>query len=154
MSAVLKPETWFRPLVESDLESVMAIERDLYEYPWTPGNFRDSLNAGYSCWAMIGPGHDLIGYAVLMLGAGEAHLLNLSIARAAQRRHHGTRLLHYLIGATRRYGATRLFLEVRPSNLPGRALYARNGFVEAGRRRDYYPARTGREDAIILSLAI
>jgi len=153
MSAVLKPQSWFRPLVESDLESVMAIECDLYEYPWTFGNFRDSLNAGYSCWAMIGA-HGPIGYAVLMLGAGEAHLLNLSIERDAQRQGYGTRLLHHLIGVTRRYGATRLFLEVRPSNLSGRALYARNGFVEVGKRRGYYPARNGREDAIVLSLAI
>jgi len=153
MSAVLKPESWFRPLVESDLESVMALERDLYEYPWTAGNFRDSLNAGYSCWVMHGP-QGMIGYAVLMLGVGEAHLLNLSIARPAQRRHHGTRLLHHLIGVTRRYGARRLFLEVRPSNVPGRALYARNGFSEVVTRRGYYPAADGREDAIVLSLAI
>jgi ribosomal-protein-alanine N-acetyltransferase len=153
MSAVLKPESWFRPLVEDDLESVMVLESELYEHPWTPGNFRDSLKTGYSCWAMLGqPG--LIGYAVLLLGAGEAHLLNLSIARAAQRQRHGTRLLHHLIGVTRRYGATRLYLEVRPSNIPGRALYAGNGFAEVGVRRDYYPGRGGREDAIVLSLAI
>ena len=153
MSAVLKPQVSLRPLVESDLESLMAIERDLYEYPWTPGNFRDSLNAGYSCWAVVGE-YSLVGYAVLMLGAGEAHLLNLSVARQMQRRGLGTYLLHHLIGVTRRYGAARLFLEVRPSNLSGRALYERNGFVEVGTRRDYYPARQGREDAIILSLAI
>jgi [ribosomal protein S18]-alanine N-acetyltransferase len=153
MSAVLKPETWFRPLVESDIEPVMALESGLYEYPWTPGNFRDSLNAGYSCWAVLDR-NGLFGYAVLMLGAGEAHLLNLSIAPHAQRQGHGTHLLHHLIGVTRRYGATRLFLEVRPSNLPGRALYARNGFVEVGTRRGYYPARHGREDAIVLSLTI
>ncbi|MCZ7564457.1 MAG: GNAT family N-acetyltransferase [Burkholderiales bacterium] len=117
MSAVLKPQPAFRPLVERDLPAVMAIERDLYEYPWSPGNFRDSLAAGYSCWAMAAP-HGLLGYAVLMLGAGEAHLLNLSIARDAQRRGHGTRLLRHLLGVTRRYGATRLFLEVRRRTSP------------------------------------
>lgn len=153
MSAVLKPQPAFRPLVERDLPAVMAIERDLYEYPWSPGNFRDSLAAGYSCWAMAAP-HGLLGYAVLMLGAGEAHLLNLSIARDAQRRGHGTRLLRHLLGVTRRYGATRLFLEVRPSNVAGRALYARSGFAEVGVRRGYYPARAGREDALVLSVAL
>ena len=153
MSAVLKPQVSLRPLDERDLEAVMAIERDIYEHPWTPGNFRDSLEAGYSCWAMIGA-HGLVGYAILTLGAGEAHLLNLSVARDAQRRGLGTYLLHHLIGVARRYGAARLFLEVRPSNHTGRALYARNGFVEVGIRRGYYPARRGREDAIVLSLAI
>ncbi len=153
MSAVLKPQTWFRPLVEADLIAVMAIERDLYEFPWTPGNFRDSLTAGYSCWALVGD-EGLIGYAVLMLGAGEAHLLNLSIARSAQRRGHGTRLLHHLLGVTRRYGATRVLLEVRPSNTAGRALYAKNGFYDLGTRRGYYPAVKGREDAIVLALVL
>jgi len=153
MSAVLKPQPRFRPLAESDLAAVMTIERDLYEFPWSPGNFRDSLAAGYSCWAMLSE-RRLIGYAVLMLGAGEAHLLNLSIARAEQRRGHGTRLLHHVLGVARRYGVARLLLEVRPSNAEARALYARNGFAELGVRRGYYPARHGREDALVLSVAL
>jgi ribosomal-protein-alanine N-acetyltransferase len=153
MSAVLKPQPRFRPLAESDLATVMAMERDLYEFPWSPGNFRDSLAAGYSCWAMTAGGA-LVGYAVLMLGAGEAHLLNLSITRGEQRKGYGTRLLHHLLGVTRRYGASRLFLEVRPSNVAARALYARHGFAEVGVRRGYYPARSGREDALVLSLPL
>jgi len=153
MSAVLKPHAEFRPLAESDLAPVMAIEQDLYEFPWSPGNFRDSLSAGYSCWAMVF-GEALIGYAVLMLAAGEAHLLNLSIARGAQRRGYGTALLLHVLGVTRRYGATRLYLEVRPSNAAGRALYARHGFAEVGVRPGYYPARAGREDALVLSMAL
>jgi [ribosomal protein S18]-alanine N-acetyltransferase len=153
MSAVLKPEPGFRPLVERDLESVAAIERDLYEFPWTLGNFHDSLAAGYSCWAMTSE-HGLVGYAVLMLGAGEAHLLNLSIARSEQRKGYGSRLLYHLLGVTRRYGASRLMLEVRPSNAAGRALYARHDFAEIGVRRGYYPARSGREDALVLSFTL
>ncbi|MCC6610706.1 MAG: ribosomal protein S18-alanine N-acetyltransferase [Burkholderiales bacterium] len=153
MSAVLQPQPRFRPLVESDLAAVMTIERDLYEFPWSPGNFRDSLAAGYSCWALT-EGRALIGYAVLMLGAGEAHLLNLSIGRSEQRKGYGTRLLHHLLAVTRRYGASRLFLEVRPSNAAARALYARDGFAEVGVRRGYYPARSGREDALVLSLPL
>ena len=153
MSAVLKPEPGFRPLVERDLESVAAIERDLYEFPWTLGNFHDSLAAGYSCWAMTSA-HGLVGYAVLMLGAGEAHLLNLSIARSEQRKGYGSRLLHHALGVTRRYGASRLMLEVRPSNAAGRALYARHGFAEIGVRRGYYTARIGREDALVLSFTL
>lgn len=153
MSAVLKPKTHFRPLAQGDLEAVMAIEHDLYEFPWSVGNFRDSLAAGYSCWAML-HGERLIGYAVLMLGAGEAHLLNLSIVRSEQRRGCGTQLLHHVLAVTRRYGASRLYLEVRPSNAAARALYAKHGFAEIGTRRGYYPARAGREDAIVLGIAL
>jgi ribosomal-protein-alanine N-acetyltransferase len=153
MSAVLKLQPRFRPLAERDLAAVMTIERDLYEFPWSVGNFHDSLAAGYSCWAMVSA-QRLIGYAVLMLGPGEAHLLNLTIARDAQRQGHGTRLLHHVLGVARRYGVARLFLEVRPTNAAARALYAQQGFSEVGVRRGYYPARDGREDALLLSVAL
>jgi ribosomal protein S18 acetylase RimI-like enzyme len=45
-----------------------------------------------------------------------------------------------------------LYLEVRPSNQPARRMYERFGFRQLGLRRDYYPAMTGREDALFLGL--
>lgn len=150
MSALPRPEPRIRPLAERDLDPVVAIERELYEFPWTLGNFRDSLAAGYSCWAYHGA-DGLVGYAVMMIGAGEAHLLNLSIAAACQRRGYGRQLLEHLMGVARIYGARVLLLEVRPSNLAGRALYAAYGFEQVGIRRAYYPARDGREDALLLN---
>jgi ribosomal-protein-alanine N-acetyltransferase len=153
MSAVLRPEPWIQPLAERDLEAVAAIERELYEFPWTLGNFRDSLAAGYSCWGVHSE-RGLIGYAVMTLGANEAHLLNLSIAGPCQRRGLGAMLLEQLLGAAQAYGADVLFLEVRPSNAAARALYRRRGFRQAGVRKGYYPARKGREDALLLSLAL
>ena len=150
MSAVLQPEAWFEPMCENDLEAVMAIERRIYEFPWTYGNFRDSLRSGYQC-VVYRSREGLVGYAILMVGAGEAHLLNLSIAEAQQRRGHGERLLCYVIGLARANRATRLFLEVRPSNEGARALYVRHGFARIGVRRDYYPAASGREDALVLA---
>jgi|SRR5262252_3417539 ribosomal-protein-alanine N-acetyltransferase len=153
MSAVLQPDPWIQPLKERDIETVAAIEREIYEFPWTLGNFRDSLAAGYSCWALDSP-EGLIGYAVMMLGASEAHLLNLSIAPSYQRRGLGAGLLEHLIRIARAYGAHVIFLEVRRSNTAGQRLYARYGFAESGLRKDYYPAARGREDALIFSLAL
>ena len=153
MSAVLRPEPWIQPLAERDLDEVAAIERELYEFPWTLGNFRDSLSAGYSCWGYHA-GDGLLGYAVMMLGASEAHLLNLSIVERYQRRGYGASLLEHLLRAARSYGAAAVFLEVRPSNPGARRLYARRGFKQVGVRRGYYPARHGREDALVLSLAL
>jgi ribosomal-protein-alanine N-acetyltransferase len=153
MSAVLRSEPRIRPLAVADLDAVDAIERTIYEFPWTLGNFRDSLAAGYSCWALHGA-EGLMGYAVMMLGASEAHLLNLSIAAPCQRRGLASRLLEHLLAVARGYGAHVLFLEVRPTNLAARRLYARYGFGQAGTRRGYYPAREGREDALLLSLAL
>ena len=151
MSAVLQPRQGFEPMGECDLEPVIEIEQRIYAFPWTPGNFRDSLRAGYSCWVCRG-GEGLLGYAVLMLAAGEAHLLNLTIDSPFHRRGHGGRMLRHLVGAARDYGAQVLFLEVRPSNTAGLALYARHGFHRIGVRRDYYPAQGGREDALVLAL--
>ena len=152
MSAVLRPAPSLEPMSEADLRAVIEIEEGLYEFPWTFGNFRDSLRAGYGCWTYRDDGGQLIGYAVLMLAAGEAHLLNLSVAARAQRRGHGSSLLAQVVAIAREHGAKVLFLEVRPTNEVGRRLYAGYGFNQVGVRRGYYPARRGREDALVLAL--
>jgi [ribosomal protein S18]-alanine N-acetyltransferase len=150
MSAVLRP-AGFEPMRDGDLRAVLEIEESIYEFPWTHGNFRDSLRAGYACWVMR-EGRRVIAYAVLMLAAGEAHLLNLSVAVGSQRRGRGLNLLHHVVQAARAEKAKVLFLEVRPSNAAGQRLYARYGFRQIGVRRGYYPARKGREDALVLAL--
>src|SRR5262245_16920664 len=151
MSAVLRPAPAFEPMRESDLRAVLEIEESIYEFPWTLGNFRDSMRAGYACW-VVRDGKRVIGYAILMLAGGEAHLLNLSIAAHAQRRGPGADLLHNLVAVARERQAKVLFLEVRPTNDVGQRLYARYGFRQIGVRRGYYPARKGREDALVLAL--
>jgi ribosomal-protein-alanine N-acetyltransferase len=153
MSAVPATRVGLLPLAEEDLGALMEIERDLYPFPWTHGNFRDSLKAGYSCWGLWRDG-ELIGYAVMMMGPDEAHLLNLSVAAAHQRRGYASLVLRELFAVARERGAHRLFLEARPSNAPARALYARFGFEEVGTRRGYYPDHDGREDAIVLAIEL
>jgi ribosomal-protein-alanine N-acetyltransferase len=153
MSAVLKQAPRLAPMADADLEAVLAIEQAVYTHPWTRGNFADSLRAGYQCctWRM---GAELVGYFVLLAAAGEAHLLNLSIAEGRQRRGHGAALLREAMRVAREGGARNLFLEVRPSNLAGKALYERFGFKQIAQRRGYYPALGGREDALVLSCAL
>ena len=145
--------TRFRRMTESDLDAVMAIEQVIYTHPWTRGNFADSLAAQSSCCVMEHHGV-IVGYAVLMTGAGEAHLLNLSIASAWQWRGLGRELLHYVVGVARGMGVRKIFLEVRASNAAARALYAKSHFREIGVRRGYYPATAGREDAIVLEYVV
>ena len=153
MSAVLKPAPVLAPMREQDLVEVMAVESALYTHPWTRGNFSDSLRAAYDCrtWRL---GHELLGYFILMVAMGEAHLLNLSIAEPHQRRGYGTALLNEVTALARKLGAKDLFLEVRPSNRGAQELYYRYGFRKIAVRRGYYPARVGREDALVLSLAL
>ena len=151
MSAVLRPAPSLEPMSEADLRAVIEIEEGLYEFPWTLGNFRDSLRAGYACW-VYRDGKRLIGYAVLMLAAGEGHLLNLSVAGYAQRRGHGRNMLDNVVRVAREHKTKVLFLEVRPTNQVGQRLYSGYGFRQVGVRRGYYPARKGREDALVLAL--
>jgi ribosomal-protein-alanine N-acetyltransferase len=138
---------------EQDLDQVMAIDSAIYSHPWTRGNFADSLRASYEC-RTLKLGGELAGYFVLMVAAGEAHLLNLSIAAAHQRAGHGTALLAQAAELARKLGARSLFLEVRPSNRGAQALYTRLGFRKVAVRRGYYPAHTGREDALVLALPL
>jgi len=153
MSAVLKNLPVLGAMRESDLGEVMLIEDAIYSHPWTRGNFADSLVAGYECrtWRMD---RELLGYFVLMVAAGEAHLLNLSVAPAHQRKGHGATLLREAAAIARARGARGVFLEVRPSNAGAQALYTRFGFRRIAVRRGYYPAHSGREDALVLTLAL
>jgi ribosomal-protein-alanine N-acetyltransferase len=153
MNAVLRPDIRLQAMAESDLDEVLAIERAVYEFPWTWGNFNDSMRAGYDCWTYR-KGGALVGYCILMAAAEEAHLLNLSIGSDFQGEGHGRRLLEHVIGEAQRRGARLLFLEVRPSNPAARQLYASRGFRQIGTRRDYYPARSGREDALVLAIEL
>jgi [ribosomal protein S18]-alanine N-acetyltransferase len=151
MSAVLSEAPLLRPMVPGDLDGVIRIERMIYEHPWTLGNFRDSLHAGYSCW-MLECGGSVAGYGVLMIGVEEAHVLNLSVAREWQRCGLGRYLLQHFITIARSENVRCILLEVRLSNTPARALYAQAGFRELYVRSGYYPGAQGREDAILMGL--
>ena len=139
------------PMQETDLDAVLEIERAVYSHPWTRPNFADSLRSAYQCWTARESGV-LAGYFVLSAAAGEAHLLNLSIAMRYQRRGQGRAMLREVIAIARSLQAQRLFLEVRPSNRPAIMLYEGTGFQQLAVRRGYYPAHGGREDALVFAL--
>lgn len=153
MSALLDNLPVYRRMTANDLDAVMATENEIYPHPWTHGNFSDSLAAGYHCWIMELAG-TMVGYSVVMIAAGEAHLLNLGIAAAWQRRGLGSEMLEFLVRLARDFHAHKIYLEVRPSNFAGRKLYAGAGFSEIATRRDYYPDTQGREDAVVMELVL
>ncbi len=137
-------------MTEADLDAVAAAEARIHPYPWTRGNFADSLAAGHGAW-LAKEGERMIGYAVMMPALDEAHLLNISVLPELQRSGRGSALLIHVFAQARLQAATRMLLEVRPGNVSGQGFYRRHGFVEIGRRRDYYPAHGGREDAIVMA---
>ena len=147
------PAGTLRPMREDDLDAVHAVEIRAYEFPWTVGIFRDCLRADYPAWLLQHNG-EIVGYFLMSIAAGEAHVLNICIDPARQGQGHGRHLLRAMMHVARGRGAERVFLEVRPSNAGAIALYHSEGFNEIGRRPRYYPARDGREDALVMAIEL
>jgi ribosomal-protein-alanine N-acetyltransferase len=143
-------ESELRLMTYTDLKQVIDIETQVYKYPWTRGIFRDCLRVGYSCWVITND-ISIIGYGIVMLAAGEAHILNLCIKPECQKKGLGRKMLHHLVNQARIISTDMILLEVRRSNQLAIDLYLSEGFHELGVRNAYYPSEEGREDAIILA---
>ena len=167
MSAVFKPadllEARFEPMTHDALTQVASVEQSAYKYPWTLGNFSDSLNSGYQAQVLMGgqTNPELLGYFVAMKGVDETHLLNITVAPRHQMQGWGRLMLDALALWSRGQGAQWLWLEVRASNAHAKALYLRYGFREVGLRKGYYPeggngllGTPAREDAVVMSFAL
>jgi ribosomal-protein-alanine N-acetyltransferase len=147
------PEIRIRPMTEADVSEVFAVERASYQFPWSEGIFRDCLRVGYVC-RVLTLESQVIGYGVMSVGAGEAHVLNLCVADSFRCRGLGRRMLGYLLERGSAAGMSEAFLEVRPSNTAAIRLYQAVGFEQVGMRRGYYQAVGGREDAAVLRLTL
>jgi [ribosomal protein S18]-alanine N-acetyltransferase len=155
VSALPSSGLYLRAMAYGDLDRVLEVERVAYGFPWTRGNFVDSLAAGYLAEMLLDERGALVGYYLALQGVDEMHLLNLTVAPVHQRRGHARMLLDALEQRCHERQVPRLWLEVRASNARARQLYAARGFAEVGLRRGYYPAGKGlREDAIVMGLLL
>jgi [ribosomal protein S18]-alanine N-acetyltransferase len=143
----------FRAMIPSDIPGVTAVERASYEFPWSEGIFRDCLRVGYLCRIAECEG-EVVSYGIVAMGAGEAHILNICVSATMRCRGVGRQMMNLLLERSRQAGMGEVFLEVRPSNMHAIALYQSLGFVEVGRRKAYYQAVDGREDALVLRLQL
>ena len=167
MSAVFKPadslEARLEPMTHAALTQVASVEQSAYKFPWTQGNFSDSLNSGFEAQMLMGgqASPELLGYFVAMKGVDETHLLNITVTPKYQLQGWGRLMLDALALWSRGQGAQWLWLEVRTSNTHAKALYTRYGFREVGLRKAYYPeggnslpGTPAREDAVVMSLSL
>ena len=139
-----------RGMAEADVDEAAAIESGVQAFPWTSGNFRDALQAGYGGWVACQGGR-MLGFALMMFAPDVAHLLLIAVRPDAQRKGVGHDLLRHCEGQAMARGLPAIILEVRPSNARALAFYRNRGFTQIGTRKDYYPAeRNTREDAWVM----
>lgn len=154
MSAQLEGAWRLYPMHPSHLAQVLTIEQEAYTHPWTEGIFSDCLRVGYSAWVVTNTLGEVQAYALMSMAVGEAHILNICVAPDQQRRGMAAFLLRHLLMVARAAGVGLVLLEVRKSNDAAQKLYRKYNFTKIGERRDYYPAREGREDALVLALEL
>jgi [ribosomal protein S18]-alanine N-acetyltransferase len=153
LSAHALPGMRVRAMTFYDLPQVLAIESESYAFPWSEGVFRDCIRVGYVCRVLEYRG-ELIGYALMSMGAGEAHVLNVCVRMDHRDQGLGRYLIAILFEQARASYVTDVFLEVRPSNVSAIHLYERIGFARVGLRKGYYQANPGREDALVYKLTL
>lgn len=144
------PSATIRDMTHDDLAMVSDIERRSYEFPWSHGVFRDCLLAGYRNIALVSEDR-VVGYGVLSIAAGEAHILNICVDPELRSHGYGEKLLDELMFRARAASVREIFLEVRPSNERAIQLYLKKGFHQVANRPAYYQANEGREDAAVLA---
>ncbi|MBX3615806.1 ribosomal protein S18-alanine N-acetyltransferase [Nitrosomonas sp.] len=142
-----------RTMHPTDLEHIILIEREIFLFPWSPGNFSDSIKADYLCQVMEQAG-TIVGYGIMMMSPDEAHILTLGIAANWQNKGFGRKLLQHLIQSARSMNAKSILLDVRESNHGAAQLYQQMGFQQIATRKGYYPAMCGREDARVMQLML
>lgn len=143
----------YRPMRSRDIKSIVGIEKQVYNFPWTEGTFEDCQKIGYLCWVCERV-DQVVGYAIVSIAAGEAHIMNIGVDLTFHRQGIGRGLMDRLMETADENRCHVALLEVRPSNEAAIQMYLNMGFSEIGIRKDYYPGKNGREDAVIFSLAL
>ena len=139
-----------RPLCRTDGDALYDLERAANAFPWSRQQFIDSLAGRDFGWAAERDGQ-LVGFALFSQILDEATLLNILIRSDCRREGLARQLLAMGLPTLAARGARRCLLEVRAGNEQAIGLYRSFGFQLDGRRRDYYPAANGREDALLMS---
>lgn len=140
---------------DRDIDAIMEIEQVAYAYPWTRGNFLDSLQSGYHCKVLKEISENIAAYFLLMPVVDEYHILNITVRPDLQGRGLGRLLFNEIKIHALANNMKSLLLEVRPTNQQALAVYRKIGFNQIGMRKNYYPAGdNAREDALVMRLVL
>lgn len=138
---------------EHDLADIAALEQEAMRDPWSFAQLASALASGNLGWVVRAQG-TLAAYAIVLAAGEEWELLRLAVASSWRRQGVASGLLAHFACCAEERGARRLLLEVRASNEAALACYRRAGYREIARRRGYYSAPEGREDAVVMAKEI
>ena len=127
-----------REMQLDDLEQVMVIENDNFSRPWTETGFFTFLIREDALFLAAEEDGKILGYCGVVMVQDEGDITNVAVAKERQNQGIGKLLVEKLIEKTQEAGVTQLYLEVRASNERAIHVYEKMGFVQNGRRKNYY----------------
>jgi len=132
--------------------AVLRVEQEANRFPWSKKNLEDCLKANNQARVFIDGSGEIQGYSIVQKVVDETHLLNICVKPSAQGKGLGREILNHVIDFANSISSVLIVLEVRSSNERAKQLYLQSGFNEMSVRKNYYPAKEGREDAILMGL--
>ncbi|MBQ8859473.1 MAG: ribosomal protein S18-alanine N-acetyltransferase [Clostridia bacterium] len=141
-------EVTVRPAAAEDVSALAALEKECFPDPWGETAVAGQLSASYGLSLVAERDGIAVGYLFLAVLPPEGDVNRIAVSPAARRAGVGDALLRAGLAAAAERGVSRIFLDVRESNLPAISLYRKHGFAETGRRKDYY--RAPRENAVLM----
>ena len=137
-----------REMKAQDVPQIAELERICFNDPWSAQSIATELDNSLSCWLVATDGEKVVGYVGSQTVLDGSDMMNIAVAPDFRRKGLAEALVNALIDCLRQRKSRCLILEVRVSNTPAITLYEKLGFVEIGRRKNYY--RNPKEDALIL----
>ena len=137
-----------RTMEPQDVPQVAELEKVCFSDPWSEKSIVSELDNPLSCWLVAVSGEQVVGYVGSQTVLDGSDMMNIAVSPDFRRKGIAESLIEALVSLLRDRKSRCLILEVRASNVPAIALYEKLGFLEIGRRRNYY--RNPKEDALIL----
>ena len=138
-----------RPMTKEDCVQVAAIEATSFSLPWSLKAFTETVEKENFRYFVAEEEGEIIGYCGFLFVLDEAEIPNVCVKSSARKRGVGKQMMSVLMEEAKKLGMAVLYLELRESNTPARALYKSLGFEENGIRKNFYEHPV--EHAVLMS---
>lgn len=143
------PNIIIRAMTIDDIDQVAKIEEESFAVPWTNDIYYKELTENpYASYLVLEVDGVVLGFCGLWVVIDEAQITNFAISPSHRGAGYGSTLFQYVINQATAFGAHRLSLEVRQSNIIAQKVYQKFGLVPGGVRKNYYTDNN--EDALVM----